>query len=38
VLACENTGVSLSIPKTLTSSSAKRGLFTLPDFFCKHSA
>jgi hypothetical protein len=28
VLACED-----SIPETLTSSSAKRGLFTLRDFF-----
>lgn len=33
VLACEDTGVLPSIPKTLTSSSAKRGLFTLRDFF-----
>src|SRR6202043_3555479 len=33
VLACEDTGVLPSIPKTLTSSSAKRGLFKLRDFF-----
>jgi len=33
VLACEDTGVLPCIPKTLTSSSAKRGLFTLRDFF-----
>ena len=33
VLACEDTGVLPSIHKTLTSSSAKRGLFTLRDFF-----
>jgi transposase len=33
VLACENTGVLPCIPKTLTSSSAKRGLFTRRDFF-----
>ena len=32
VLACENTGVRPCIPKTLTSSSAKRGLFTRQDF------
>jgi hypothetical protein len=32
VLACENTGVLPCIPKTLTSSSAKRGLFTRQDF------
>ena len=32
VLACENTGVLPCIPKTLTSSSAKRGLFTRRDF------
>ena len=33
VLACEDTGVLPSIPKTLTSSSAKRGLFTRREFF-----
>ena len=33
VLACEDTGVLPCIPKTLTSSSAKRGLFTRRDFF-----
>ena len=33
VLACEGTGVLPCIPKTLTSSSAKRGLFTRRDFF-----
>ena len=33
VLACENTGVLPCVPKTLTSSSAKRGLFTRQDFF-----
>jgi hypothetical protein len=33
VLACENTGVLPCIPKTLTSSSAKRGFFTRRDFF-----
>ena len=32
VLACEGTGVLPCIPKTLTSSSAKRGLFTKRDF------
>jgi transposase len=32
VLACENTGVLPCVPKTLTSSSAKRGLFTRQDF------
>src|SRR5260370_18778539 len=32
VLACENTGVLPWVPKTLTSSSAKRGLFTRQDF------
>src|ERR1700726_3156771 len=32
VLACEDTGVLPCIPKTLTSSSAKRGLFTRQDF------
>jgi BMFP domain-containing protein YqiC len=32
VLACEGTGVLPCIPKTLTSSSAKRGLFTRRDF------
>jgi transposase len=32
VLACENTGVLPCIPKTLTSSSAKRGLFSRQDF------
>jgi hypothetical protein len=32
VLACKNTGVLPCIPKTLTSSSAKRGLFTRQDF------
>jgi transposase len=34
VLACEGTGVLPCIPKTLTSSSSKRGLFTRRDFFC----
>jgi transposase len=33
VLTCEGTGVLPCIPKTLTSSSAKRGLFTRRDFF-----
>ncbi len=33
VLACEDTGVLPCIPKTLTSSSAKRGLFTRREFF-----
>jgi hypothetical protein len=33
VLACEDTGVLPGIPRTLTSSSAKRGPFTLRDFF-----
>src|ERR1700732_1172346 len=33
VLACADTGVLPCIPKTLTSSSAKRGLFTRRDFF-----
>lgn len=33
VLACEGTGVLPCIPKTLTSSSAKRGLFTRREFF-----
>jgi transposase len=32
VLACENTGVLPCVPKTLTSSSAKRGLFSRRDF------
>jgi len=32
VLACENTGVLPCVPKTLTSSSAKRGFFTRQDF------
>ena len=32
VLACENTGVLPCVPKTPTSSSAKRGLFTRQDF------
>src|SRR5271169_837983 len=32
VLACENTGVLPCVPKTLTSGSAKRGLFTRQDF------
>src|SRR6478752_5105273 len=32
VLACENTGVLPCVPKTLTSSSAKRGLFARQDF------
>jgi hypothetical protein len=32
VLACENTGVLPSVPKTLTSNNAKRGLFTRQDF------
>ena len=32
VLACEGTGVLPCVPKTLTSSSAKRGLFTKRDF------
>jgi transposase len=32
VLACENTGVLPCVPKTLTSSSAKRGLFSRQDF------
>src|SRR5262250_3181594 len=32
VLACENTGVLPCVPKTLTSSNAKRGLFTGQDF------
>jgi transposase len=32
VLACENTGVLPCVPKTLTSSSAKRGFFTGQDF------
>jgi transposase len=32
VLVCENTGVLPCVPKTLTSSSAKRGLFTRQDF------
>src|SRR5229473_3376230 len=32
ILACENTGVLPCVPKTLTSSSAKRGLFTRQDF------
>ena len=32
VLACEYTGVLPCVPKTLTSSSAKRGLFTRQDF------
>src|SRR5215471_18316138 len=32
VLACEHTGVLPCVPKTLTSSSAKRGLFTRQDF------
>lgn len=33
MLACEDTGVLPSIPKTLMSSSAKRGLFTRREFF-----
>ncbi len=33
VLACEGTGLLPCVPKTLTSSSAKRGLFTRRDFF-----
>ncbi len=33
VLACEGTGVLPCVPKTLTSGSAKRGLFTRGDFF-----
>src|SRR5262249_24740773 len=32
VLSCEGTGVSPIVPKTLTSSGAKRGLFTRQDF------
>src|SRR5262245_66384314 len=32
VLACENTGVLPCVPKTMTSSSAKRGLFARQDF------
>jgi hypothetical protein len=32
VLACENTGVPAFVPKTLTSSNAKRGLFSRQDF------
>jgi transposase len=32
VLACENTGLLPCVPKTLTSSNAKRGLFTRQDF------
>ena len=32
VLSCEGTGVSPVVPKTLTSSGAKRGLFTRQDF------
>ena len=32
VLACEGTGVLPCVPKTLTSSSARRGLFTRRDF------
>jgi hypothetical protein len=32
VLSCEGTGVAPIVPKTLTSSSAKRGLFTRQDF------
>jgi hypothetical protein len=32
VLACEGTGVLPSVPKTLTSGNAKRGLFTGQDF------
>src|SRR5437763_8704710 len=32
ILACENTGVLPCVPKTLTSSSAKRGLFARQDF------
>src|SRR5262249_36215708 len=32
VLLCEGTGVSPVVPKTLTSSGAKRGLFTRQDF------
>jgi Transposase DDE domain len=32
VLSCEGTGVAPIVPKTLTSSGAKRGLFTRQDF------
>jgi hypothetical protein len=32
VLSCEGTGVAPVVPKTLTSSGAKRGLFTRQDF------
>src|SRR5215468_1542217 len=32
VLSCEGTGVASVVPKTLTSSGAKRGLFTRQDF------
>ena len=32
VLSCEGTGISPVVPKTLTSSGAKRGLFTRQDF------
>ena len=32
VLSCEGTGVAPIVPRTLTSSGAKRGLFTRQDF------
>ncbi len=32
ILACEGTGIAPIVPKTLTSSGAKRGLFTRQDF------
>jgi Transposase DDE domain len=34
VLSCEGTGVAPVVPKTLTSSGAKRSLFTRQDFIC----
>src|SRR5215213_7851210 len=34
VLSCEGTGIAPVVPKTLTSSGAKRGFFTRQDFIC----
>src|ERR687898_467199 len=34
VLSCDGTGVAPVVPKTLTSSGAKRGFFTRQDFIC----
>src|SRR5262249_15071007 len=38
VLSCEGTGVAPVVPKTLTSSGAKRGLFTRHDLHLRRTA